>query len=548
MDKCKAATQLFSNMLCASVKLRRMDFMNDDGSIEEIEDPRTIISMLHSEVHQKRQPLIEQKKDDSENKKTMQALSKQDLDSVKIPDLYISAGGNNICQWIDATWEKFTYVKRHNPQVLQSLLKTVINKSGPLGTHIMFKRSMEDIYSSLVSLHLQGTKGLEILFDIKNVASNTCLESRQSLKNIETFERMVKVIQRMKILKNSTGELVDKLANWMFLYPDYQNWIVVRAKNVEKSECDAGLKKMYSINQTLLEDPGYDVLGSDDSGDEENYDLNNTMFGAKKGLASGCVDTPYRDMLTLVKFAGKVKEKQKARIAVTNEDQLKSQAKAEAKLKDVHITSKNVSYRTDKSDAVAFGGKTENSAKEKNKYGDGYKAVKKAFPQVRNAGSNVKRYVGGISRPNRMYLQLSKNASKLKECPCNGNLCTFAFQCGSFKNLHLAQKISFCKKENLCRNCLISHKGVCKFVNRHKCPGQDEKDPHHAFLCPDRKNERSVGGVCMAKQDLSEYSVMNTLNILEELNIDPQELSQALGRDVYRNSVFNDRLNFDPPF
>ena len=70
--------------------------MNEDGSIEEIEDPRSIISMLHSEVHQKRQLLIEQKKDDLENKKTMQALSKQDLDSVKIPDLYINAGGNNI--------------------------------------------------------------------------------------------------------------------------------------------------------------------------------------------------------------------------------------------------------------------------------------------------------------------------------------------------------------------------------------------------------------------------------------------------------------------
>jgi len=41
----------------------------------------------------------------------------------------------------------------------------------------------------------------------------------------------------------------------------------------------------------------------------------------------------------------------------------------------------------------------------------------------------------------------------------------------------------------------------------------------------------------MAKEDLSEYSVMNTLNILEELNIDPQELSKALGRDVFNCDV-----------
>ena len=108
-----------------------------------------------------------------------------------------------------------------------------------------------------------------------------------------------------------------------------------------------------------------------------------------------------------------------------------------------------------------------------------------------------------------MSLQLSKKSSKLKECPCHGNLCTFAFQCGGFKNLHLAQKISFCKKESLCRNCLISHKGVCKFHN------------------------------------LSEYSVYNTLNILEELNIDPQELSQALGRDVFECERVEDDYSSD---
>ena len=179
----------------------------------------------------------------------------------------------------------------------------------------------------------------------------------------------------------------------------------------------------------------------------------------------------------------KVKERQKAIISVSNEEQLRSQAKAESKLKDKPITSKSVSYKTD---AVTVGGKTESSAIEK-KNGDGYKLIKKAFPQVKTAGSAIKRYIGGISRPNRMSLQLSKNSSKLKDCPCPGALCTFAFQCGGFKNLHLAQKVSFCKKEGLCRNCLISHQGACKFHNRHKCKDQDEKDPHHAFLCSEKK-------------------------------------------------------------
>ena len=77
--------------------------------------------------------------------KNMQTLSKQDLDTVKIPDLYRSSGGNDICAWIDATWEKFAYVKKNHPQVMQGLLRTVINKSGPMKSHIIYKRSIRNL-------------------------------------------------------------------------------------------------------------------------------------------------------------------------------------------------------------------------------------------------------------------------------------------------------------------------------------------------------------------------------------------------------------------
>ena len=54
-----------------------------------------------------------------ENKKTMQAISMQDLDTVKIPEIYISAGGNNICHWIESTYEKFSYVKKITHKLCQ---------------------------------------------------------------------------------------------------------------------------------------------------------------------------------------------------------------------------------------------------------------------------------------------------------------------------------------------------------------------------------------------------------------------------------------------
>ena len=46
------------------------------------------------------------------------------------------------------------------------------------------------------------------------------------------------------------------------------------------------------------------------------------------------MDTPFQDILSLVKFAGKVKDKQQAIISVSTEEQLKSHSKAGSKLKD----------------------------------------------------------------------------------------------------------------------------------------------------------------------------------------------------------------------
>ena len=94
----------------------------------------------------------------------------------------------------------------------------------------------------------------------------------------------------------------------------------------------------------------------------------------------------------------------------------------------------------------------------------------------------------------------------------------------------MSQNIAFCKKEGLCLNCLISHKGSCTFPNRHRCV---DEEPHHAFVCSSAKSDRKVGGVNLTTEVLSEYTVENTLRVLEDLNIDPQEFSEALGRDIF---------------
>ena len=79
-------------------------------------------------------------------------------------------------------------------------------------------------------------------------------------------------------------------------------------------------------------------------------------------------------------------------------------------------------------------------------------------------------------------------------------------------------------------SCLVCHRGECTFPNRHKCA---DSEAHHAFVCSSAKSDRKIGGVNLTSKDLSVYSVENTLRVLEDLNIDPQDFSETLGRDVF---------------
>ena len=68
-----------------------------------------------------------------------------------------------------------------------------------------------------------------------------------------------------------------------------------------------------------------------------------------------------------------------------------------------------------------------------NKKTENYKKLHGKFQQIKNASEPVKRYIGGISKPNCKALNLSPNSSLLKTCPCESSFCKFAWMCQSFK-------------------------------------------------------------------------------------------------------------------
>ena len=234
-------------------------------------------------------------------------------------------------------------------------------------------------------------------------------------------------------------------------------------------------------------DPNFSVIEeSDDELDNEaESDMNNTVMRAKQGLAAGSINAPFQDMLELIAFVPSVKRKNMSLASVSTDSDFREQAVRESKLKNVSITDKNVSFKVQSQGLPGNGAAGKDGNDDKTTHVN-YRRVVGIFPQIKEAKPEIKRFVGGISKPNRTSLKLPKNSSKLKECSCPGSsVCTFAFTCEGFKKMHLSQKIAFVKSEGLCENCLIKHSGECEFHNRHTCRETATKK-HHSYLCPDK--------------------------------------------------------------
>ena len=74
--------------------------MNEDGELEEVEDPKREVINLLKQLHSRKQKHIKNEKFEVEHRKNLQSIAKADLVSVNISYLVIEAGRNSICDWI----------------------------------------------------------------------------------------------------------------------------------------------------------------------------------------------------------------------------------------------------------------------------------------------------------------------------------------------------------------------------------------------------------------------------------------------------------------
>ena len=123
---------------------------------------------------------------------------------------------NNIILWVEKVEKRFYQIKKCNPVVMSNFIYSVKNRSGPLKILCQAKDTFEEIFRCLVTRYLQGSRGINTLYNLRGVKDSTALDSEAHVANIETFLRKALVVQRLSCMKNATDCLVSSLAEWMF--------------------------------------------------------------------------------------------------------------------------------------------------------------------------------------------------------------------------------------------------------------------------------------------------------------------------------------------
>ena len=171
-----------------------------------------------------------------------------------------------------------------------------------------------------------------------------------------------------------------------------------RAKNAKVKATESVVeKRVQRVNNSMIEDDSYDPFSDISSDDEANAsDLNNTVEGMRRGLSSAGIEEPQFNLLLLVKFASKVKKTQRAMCQIMNDEQLRNQAKGESALKNRPINAKSVSYIVN-SDSAVKSTKGNNDTVKGDRKSENYKRLRKAFPQLRNAGEPLRTMWGDFT-------------------------------------------------------------------------------------------------------------------------------------------------------
>ena len=82
------------------------------------------------------------------------------------------------------------------------------------------------------------------------ISQSTAMEPKKAYQNIENFERKVEALQRLRITKNATDDIISELAKWLFMATEYNKWAEYRSRKSERMIRET--RKIYTFKFILL--------------------------------------------------------------------------------------------------------------------------------------------------------------------------------------------------------------------------------------------------------------------------------------------------------
>ena len=144
---------------------------------------------------------------------------------------------------------------------------------------------------------------------MKKIVEETALDSHKSIINISEFLRVTSVVQRLGIENNATNPLIIALISWMLLSEDQDSFWQQRSKRVSNISTNSKEKSIFRRNQSLMNDPDEELVFSDDEEDEGNVTQSNSLQEVKQSLRTVSELNPKDDLLFLIGFSEKIKQK-----------------------------------------------------------------------------------------------------------------------------------------------------------------------------------------------------------------------------------------------
>ena len=272
-----------------------------------------------------------------------------DLTSEKIPKLkpIVPEADNNLAQWLFIVDRRWKLCVKYDNSSMNSFVNTIKEHAGPLKTSLINKNSYQEVWTVIKRRVLNGRASIQNRFNISGPSFRLSLDTGKCLDLMEIFIMVSKIVVNLKLQQFIEPEDIKTMARSMLLFTDLSHFNnELSNKRSTRRGDDTSTTQLMGVMDHLAGDLDTSAitLGDTGSGGDKLFcsadiDMNNTQ----EHMIGGGPRDPIRDFITLARFVARQKRVYSDKIDAMTLEDLAREAKSEAFLQQVQVSSSNCS-------------------------------------------------------------------------------------------------------------------------------------------------------------------------------------------------------------